>query len=234
MEWVGLLSVLLFSFAFMLGIIYVSTAITMGYEVAQRTTELTLVLFLLLIPFGFLIYLPGKYGLVGFQIFITITLIVRLLRWSAQKQKAGILLLDIGKNEDLWMTLVLMGLAYAVFVVYDAWSFFRQVSWGNFQYASLATKGVNLAFWLSLAISWILQGFSNTEFRSNGICYYFCFIPWRRIKSYNWELSKPNILTIRYKSRFPLFPTWMSWPIPIRYKEAVNQILNERLQDKIL
>lgn len=78
MEWVGLLSVLLFSFAFMLGIIYVSTAITMGYEVAQRTTELTLVLFLLLIPFGFLIYLPGKYGLVGFQIFITIAVLNEL------------------------------------------------------------------------------------------------------------------------------------------------------------
>jgi hypothetical protein len=232
MDLFGLLWLLLFPFAFILGMTYVLTAAQMGHEAAQRTTQLTLILFLLLIPFGFLISLPGKYGLVGFQIFVTVTVIISLLSWSFRKQKAGILLLDIGKNENLWVTQVMAGLAYAAFAGYNIWSFFRQVSWGNLQYASLVTKISDFAFWFSLGISLILQGFSKTEFRTNGICTYFSFISWKTIKSYNWEPSKPNILTIRHKPRFPLFLNWTSWPIPMRYKEAVSHILNERLQDK--
>jgi hypothetical protein len=234
MDWLGLFWVLFFLLAFILGISYISTADMMGHEVAQRTIRLTLILFLLLIPLGFLLYLLGDYGLVGFQIFVAVTVIISLLSWPFRKQKAGILLLDIGKNEDLWVAQVGLGLAYSAFVGHNAWSFFRQASTGNLQYASLVTKGVDFALWFSLGILWIFQGFSKTEFRTNGICTYFRFISWRRMKSYNWEPSKPNILTIRYKPRFPLFPTWMSWPIPIRYKEALNQILNERLQDKSL
>ncbi len=230
MDLFGFIWFLLFSLAFILGITYASTADMMGHEVAQRTTHLTLIIFLLLIPFGFLGYLTGKYGLIGSQIFVTVTVIVWLLSWSVQKQKAGILLLDIGRNEDFWATQVLMGLAYAAFAVYNVWSFLRQVLRGDFQYVSLVTKFSDFAFWLTLAIFLILQGFSKTEFRTNGICTYFRFISWRRIKSYNWEPSKPNILTIRYKPRFPLFPKWMSWPIPIRYKEAVSHILDDRLQ----
>jgi hypothetical protein len=169
-----------------------------------------------------------------FIFFCTTTFIILLLIWSFQKQKAGILLLNIGENENLWMTQAELILAYIFLVGYNTWSLFEQALRGNLQYASLVTKISDPAFWLSLAIGFILQEFSRTEFRSNGICIYFWFIPWRRIKSYNWEPSKPNILTIQYKPRFPLFSTWMSSPIPTQSQEAVDRILNERLQDKSL
>jgi hypothetical protein len=233
-----LLWLVLFVLAFILGTTYISTANMMGHEVAKRGIRYSLIWFSLFIPAYFLINLLGEYGLVGFQFFCATALIVLLLDWYFQKQKAGILLLDITENEDLRMSQVWLGLFGMVFVVgINAWSFFRQVSMGNPQYASLVIEKVaNLAWLLSLNIVFISQGLSKIEFRSNGICMGTCFrfISWRRIRSCNWELSKPNILTTRYKPRFPLFPTWMSWPIPTRYQEAVNQILNERLQGKIL
>jgi hypothetical protein len=209
----------------------------MGHEVAKRGMRCSLIWISLFIPAYVLINLLGEYGLTAFQFFLSITCISLLLDWYFQKQKAGILLLDISENEDLRMVQVWLGLAGVVFVGFSAWSFFRQVSTGNPQYASLVIKKVaDLAWLLSLNIVFISQGLSGTEFRSNGICMgtYFRFISWRRIKSYYWEPSKPNILTIRYKPRFPLFPTWMSWPIPAQSQEAVDRILNERLQDKRL
>jgi Domain of unknown function (DUF5673) len=226
------LGIVIFALVFVLGISYVSTAAMMGHEVAQRTISFTLIFFLLMVPFFLLINLGGKYGLVGFQFFFAVTIIVSLLSWSLRKQKAGILLLDIGKNEDLWVSQVGVGLLWAALAGYNAWSFFRQVPRGNLQYFSIVTKVSELAFYLSVAISLILQGFSKTEFRVKGICTYFRFISWQQIKSYNWEESKPNVLTIRYKPRFPLFPKWMSWTIPMRYREDISRILDERFQDK--
>jgi Domain of unknown function (DUF5673) len=228
----GGLGILIFTLVFVLGISYISTAATMGHEAAQRTTQLILVILLFSVTLGFLVNSSGKYGFVVIQILFVATIIVWLLSWSFRKQKAGILLLDIGKNEEFWVVQVGIGLAYAAFAGYKTWSFFRQVSKGDLQYASFVTKVSDLAFWSSLAICVILQGLSKTEFRHKGICAYFRFISWQKIKSYNWEESKPNILTIRYKHRFPLFPNWTSWPIPVRYREDVSRILDERLQDK--
>ncbi|WP_404784338.1 hypothetical protein [Altericista sp. CCNU0014] len=204
------MGILLFSLAFILGITYISTVEMMGHEVAKRSIRDFLILFLLSIPIYFLpcfliYYLLGDYGLYGLQFCGAIAFVALSLGWYVRKQKAGILLLDIGKNEDLWVTQVLLGLAGVIFVGFNAWSFFKQISMSNPQYASLVIKKVaDLALLLSLYIVLISQGLSKTEFRSNGICMgtYFRFISWRRIKSYNWELSKPNILTIRYKPRF--------------------------------
>ncbi|WP_404787717.1 DUF5673 domain-containing protein [Altericista sp. CCNU0014] len=163
-----------------------------------------------------------------------------MLSWIFQKQEAGLLLLDIGRLEEEGMSYVGLGLFFAAFAGYSTWLSFWKTSRGFLQYASLGTEIYELTFLWSMAIIWISLGLSRIEFRDNGICILFRFISWQRIKSYNWEPSKPNILTILYKPNFllppifPLFPTWTSLIIPPRYREAVNCILDERLQDKRL
>lgn len=145
MNWFGLLWLLLILLAFILGMIYVSTANMMGHEVAKRSTRYTLNLFLLLISVCFLLYLLGDHGFVGLQFFCTIAFITSLPSWYFRKQKAGILLLDIGKNE-FWVTQVFLGLTYVVLVGFKAEPFFRQVLMGNLQYVSVVAKISDLAF----------------------------------------------------------------------------------------
>ncbi|MGK7926837.1 MAG: DUF5673 domain-containing protein, partial [Spirulina sp.] len=179
------------------------------------------------------ISLFGKYGWVSFCIFYAVGVGILILSWVFQKQKAGILLLDIGKNAQnkffLWI-----GLFEVVGASIMTWSFFEGVSQGFLQSASLSTEVAQLTLFWSFAVFFVALGLNKLELREKGICFMSSFIAWQRIESYSWEKLKPNTLTIRFQPRYPLFPGFMSMAIPARHKDAVSHILNERLPDKNL
>jgi hypothetical protein len=232
---IGVLVIILLSIILILVLTYPLTANMMGHEVAKRSTFQILVIFLFVISIAFLLYLiiGEKYGLVAFQFLASAMVIFYFLSLPFRKEKAKILLLDIGKNE-FWTSSLFAGLMYIGLTISNALAFFRYASTGFPQGSNFVTEISGLAFNGSLSVWWILLALSKTEFRENGIWLGTILIKWQRIKSYRWEPSKPNILTIRHKPSFPLFSGWMSLPIPLQYREDVSRILNERLPNENL
>lgn len=230
---VSVLGLIFLPLIIILGISYVSVADMMGREVAQRSTLDSLVIILFIFPIAFVFYLLGNYGLVALQTLGSAIIIFLLLSWSFRKSKSGALLLDIGKNE-LWASSLMVGLLWLGLTISKTLSLFRHVSTEFSQNTNLVTELSDLFLYWSIAIFWILQALIKTEFRKNGIWILLRFITWQRIKSYKWESSHPNVLSIKYQPVFPFFSGWMSLTIPTQYREKVSHILNERLPDENL
>jgi hypothetical protein len=232
MTWIwGFLIFFLALMTISVGIGYAIAAGMIGREAAQRNLHYALPWLLLGIAIACLIPLLGKYGWISFFTLYTVGISIWLLSWFFRKQEAGVLLLDIGKTAQNKL-LFWVGLFEVAVAGFMTWLFFEQVSMGLPQYSSLGTEVSKLAFWWSFSIFFMLLGLSKLEFRENGICFMFSFIAWQRIKSYDWEQSKPNTLTIRFEPRYPLFPGFMSMSIPAKHRDAVSHVLNERLPDK--
>lgn len=238
--WVPLIYFLV-STAMLLGIGYPADKGMLGREAAQRNLRYVLPLWGLFgLAITFLLPLFGKYDWVNFYIFNLVVVIgfsIWLLSWFSRKQEAGVVLLDVGRTTKnkrlLWVGLFEVALAGSMI--------FKQVLREFSPHSSLVAKTSSLGFWWSFALnfmiiglSFIVLGLSKLEFRENGICFLSSFIVWQRVNSYNWEQSKPNTLTIRFKPRYPLFPPFMSMAIPAKHQDAVSHILKERLPEKNL
>lgn len=147
-----------------------------------------------------------------------------------QKQEAGGLLLDVGRTRQnqLRVWIVLIWTASAVLLT---WYFFKQVSTGGLSPStSLSFEVSKLIAWWSLAILNLALALDKLEFRERGICYMLAFTAWQRVRSYHWEQSNPNILTLKLESPHLLSTRIM---IPAKQREAVSHILNERLPDRL-
>lgn len=82
----------------------------------------------------------------------------------------------------------------------------------------------------------IANSLSRVEFRENGICINLSFIKWGEIKSYIWQPNQPYVFKIEYTSTFWLLPgvdvqLSVIIDVPVKHKDAVSHILNERLPD---
>lgn len=182
---------------------------------------------------GFLTSFLGKYGWIGFATLCTGGVSLWLLTWLFTRKEAGALLLNAEQSSRpklFGLGILQMAVGLAVFIIC---LFFLQVSSGLSRYTSLEELS-RLGFQWSSGVYFVALVISNLEFRENGICHMYSLISWQRIKSYTWEQSKPNTLTIRFKPRFPLFPRSMSMAIPSQHRDSVSYILNERLQSKNL
>lgn len=156
-----------------------------------------------------------------------VSIIVWWLIWFFRKKEFGDLLINIGRT-SINKYYFSFGVPYALLVTLSTCLLFVQMPVEIRQ--SLILEIISqLGFgWIS-AILFLAYGFSGLEFRENGICFMFTFLNWRRVKSYNWEKSKPNVLTIWFKPRFPLLPGFISIPIPTKHCDVVSQILDEQL-----
>jgi hypothetical protein len=231
---IGVLVILFFFVILILGLAYPLTANMMGHEVAKRQTlHSVLAMFLFAAPIAFLYYVSEKNALVITQSIFSIIFILDLLSLPFYKRKSGILLLDIGKDE-LWYVSLMTGLLWLGSTVLNALSFFRHVSTGFPQNTNFVTEVSELCFYCSSGLLLVLKSLGKTEFRKNGIWFSIGLVKWKRMKFYKWEPSKPNILTIRYQPSFPFFFGWMSFPIPLQYREDVSRILNDRLPNENL
>jgi hypothetical protein len=201
-----------------------------GREVVRRSRCYILLAMLIGFAFSFVIFFLGKPAWVSLQILVLIGISTSLLIWFFRKKEFGDLLINIGQT-PINKYYLLGGVLYALFLTLGTCLLFVQMPVGirlNLILETISKFGYG---WIA-AILFLAYGFSGLEFRENGICFMFIFLNWRRINSYNWEKSKPNVLTVWFEPRFPLFPGFMSIPIPIKHRDVVSQILDERLPGK--
>ena len=233
--WVFLIFFIFFVLASSLGVGYTKAKGTIGREAAQRNLRFTILSLLALFTIYFLIF--RNYGISGCTIFSSVTLStlvgVWLLGWISQKQKAGSLLLDVGRNPQ-YKFMLWVGLLEAAVAALQTLVLFSQVSQKLPLYMSLKEGVFQVIFYWSFAIYLIASGLSRLEFRENGTCFMYSLIVWQRVNSYKWEQTRPNILTIRFKPWFSFFPGIVSMNIPAKHRNTVSQILNERVPNQNL
>jgi hypothetical protein len=211
---------------------WVRAADMVGREAVRRNLRYILLTMLIGCPFSFVIFFLGKPAWVSLQILVLVGISAWLLIWFFRKKEFGDLLINIGQT-PINKYYLLCGVPYALFVTLGTCLLFVQMPVEIRQGLILEIISQLGYGWIS-AILFLAYGFSGLEFRENGICFMFIFLNWRRVNSYNWEKSKPNVLTVWFKPRFPLFPGFMSIPIPIKHRDVVSQILDEQLPGKKL
>lgn len=208
-----------------------------GREAARRNSRYAVPALLFCVLFGFaLVYvveLLGRYGWVSFHILYAVAISAWWMSWFFRKQEAASLLADVGRTPQSKF-LFWGGLIQVAVSVFMTWLLVTSPLTRMPEYTSLTLEISRLVFWWSIASYSIALGLNKLEFRENGICYLYSLIRWQRINSYTWETDKSNVLTIRFKPRFPLWPGITSLAIPARYKEVVSHILAERLPSKRL
>lgn len=226
-----------------LGLGYLIASREYGQEVAQRNLRLVIPLFFVIIFVGgpartFVEKSLGEYGRLSFSILFAVLIISYPLSWLWRRKQVGSLLLDLGRSSSskpmLWF-----GLFQGILAAWYSFSLLQLILRGVQAYStpddyfSVVVSDLSaLLSSCSLAIFFCSTGLSRLQLRANGICYQFQRMSWQRITSYNWERAKPHILTIRFKSRFPLIPGFWSLSIPIARKDDVEHVLSEYLACK--
>lgn len=170
----------------------------------------------------------GRYGLVVLYGLYAVGALIWMLSWPLRKKQAGDLLLRLGRTLQskvlLWLGLFQTGLAIAITLSrLDRFT------------GSLATTGgiisgaVELAFWWSLALLFILLGCSRLEIRENGLSYLLSWQPWERIQAFGWDDDKPNMLILKTFPRTFLSRRYMMLNIPADQQQRVDSLLEDYL-----
>ncbi|MBD2095878.1 hypothetical protein H6F90_12045 [Trichocoleus sp. FACHB-591] len=216
---------------------YIAAERIVGRKAARRNFRYATawILFGLLSGFAlfFVIQLLGRYGWISFYILSAVAISTRWISWFFRKQEVGSLLADVGRTLKSKI-IFWIGFIQVVLAVFQTWLFFTPALNGIPEYTTLELEISKLIFWWSFASFSMALGLNKLEFRENGICFMYSLIRWQRINSYAWETDKSNVLTVRFKPRFPLSPGFTSLPIPAKHKEVVSRILAERLPGKRL
>lgn len=182
----------------------------------------------------------GKNGRISLNILIALIISAWLMNLLVYKREAGALLFAAGRTErdKLAFWVGLLQIANAVF---QTWLFLVLATHGGFDHtiAELDTTLLEVGFsrlwspWF-WSIYFITFSLSRLELMENGLCYKHAFLQWHRINSYSWGPAKPNVLTIRFKPRYPLIPGLMSIEVSRKQKDSISQVLDERLPGKQL
>ncbi len=148
-----------------------------------------------------------------------------LLSWPVRKRGAGDLLLNAGRTLQnkllFWIGVLEVGVA-----TYFTWPSLI-VPVRSVEYISI----LQVIFWWVFAIFFLVLGSSQLELRENGLSFMYTFVAWQRMKSYAWEPSKPNTLTIRVKPYLPLMPGFISITVPKPHRDTIGQIVASHISD---
>lgn len=218
---------------------FLETSKTLGRQAAFTNLRYSifyiLITFLAILIVGLLRYdpqdnnWPEKNSWLNIPNLIYIMLIIAGIDTFFRRMKAGSLLLNLGKNPKR-KQLLRVGLGFISLGAFDALLTFR---------SSSSEESPGLIYQLSIfyciwGIYNLALAISKLELCENGIWCMCSLIKWKQIKSYVWDLDNVNVLTIQFRPRFPLTPASTSLAIPERYRDAVNQILNDHLSHRIL
>ncbi|MBD2452037.1 hypothetical protein H6G76_33985 [Nostoc sp. FACHB-152] len=218
----------------LLGIRYQVSRHLVGKQNAAREILYTLP-WLLLVFTLLLIPQLTKYSrliLVGIYEVYFLGYLIYISTWHWRKVQAGYCLLNIDeifRNKRLvWLTLlsIALGSLYSALFIHEA---FTQGSiYNNLNRKYLAET---ILIWSSVIIV-VSRYLSKFELRENGICYRFSLVKWENITSYSWDKTKNNTLIIIFQPRLYLVRTYWLVPIPLAYKDTVNQILAQYLHSQ--
>lgn len=148
-----------------------------------------------------------------------------LLSWPVRQQGAGNVLLNAGRTLQnkllFWIGILEVGMA-----LYFTWPSLI-VPVRSVEYISI----FQVIFWWVFAVFFLVLGLSQLELRERGLCFMYTFVTWQRMKSYVWEPSRPNTLTIEVKPYLPLMPKFISITVPKSHRDAIEQIVATRISD---
>lgn len=180
----------------------------------------------LLLPL--LLAFAGRYGLVILYGLYAAGALVWILSWPVRKQRAGELLLRLSATLQskllLWVGLLQIGLAIAITL-----SRLDQFTGGLVTRSGIITGIVELAFWWSIALLFVLLGCSKLEIRENGLSYLLSWQPWERIQAFGWDDDKPNTLILKTYPRTFLSRRYQMLRIPADQQQTVDSLLEEYL-----
>lgn len=147
--------------------------------------------------------------------FLTIIYWIIIFEPIIQKQKAGELLLDMGRSpysliSILLGALVLIGYLYIAFLE-------KETILGSIK------EQIHVFFQISLTLVLIISGLRKMFFTETGFLWW-SLIRYENIASYSWEYDKPNVLSLVLKKRI-WFQKVISIPVPIELKNTVKIIL---------
>ncbi|MGF1523205.1 MAG: hypothetical protein ACFBSF_12895 [Leptolyngbyaceae cyanobacterium] len=195
-----------------------------GREAANRNVRYAISYLLILFLLSLLL---GEYKHFLFGTLLLLGIIYQFGIWFFQIQNLGDLLLSI-KNTYQDKSVFRAGIFFVFLTIFRTGALVWDSN-ESLQDFDLISRMVEVIFGWLVTSYLILLGLSPLEFRENGISFMYFFISWTRMKSFIWEESKPNTLTIWFKPRFFFLPGFISIPIPEKYREAATQILHEKV-----
>ncbi|MEL7509996.1 MAG: hypothetical protein AAFN42_21920 [Cyanobacteria bacterium J06554_1] len=152
-----------------------------------------------------------------------------LLSWPWRKRRAGSLLLNAGRT---WHHRVLFSVGVLEVVIAAIITWITWVAMTDFVDISstVVQLSLKITFWWMVALFILSLGLNKLELREDGLCFLYTVIPWRRMKSYTWEATHPNTLTIRIEPpRFLCLPNSMSIRVPEAHRGAIDQIIQTHI-----
>ncbi|PZO58585.1 MAG: hypothetical protein DCF15_04995 [Phormidesmis priestleyi] len=174
--------------------------------------------------------LAGRFGLVGLYALYTGGVLFWLISWPLRKRSAGDLLHSIGPTSQnkifLWVGLFQVGLAIAMTLL-----LLDRVTGGLVTGLGIASGIVQIAFWWSLALLFILLGRSNLEIREHGLCYLYAWQPWARVEAFGWDDDKPNTLILKLLPRSFISRRFITLTIPVDQKATVDDLIDDYLAE---
>ncbi|MBE9059716.1 hypothetical protein [cf. Phormidesmis sp. LEGE 11477] len=220
------LLLLIVAFTFSLG--YFALSRVLGSRSARRSLvhAAPAVAIGLLLPL--VLAFAGRYGLVALYGLYAAGAVIWMASWPLRKKQAGDLLLRLGNTLQskvlLWLGLFQVGLAIAITI-----SRLDQFTGSLVTLGGIISGAVELAFWWSLALLFILLGCSRLEIRENGLSYLFAWQPWERIQAFGWDDDKPNTLILKTIPRTFLSRRYLMLSIPADQQQRVDGLLEDYL-----
>lgn len=148
-------------------------------------------------------------------VFFTISYWIIIFNLIIQKQRAGEILLDMGRSPDSLIT-VLLGVFALIGYLYVAFLERETI-------LDSTEEQIRAFFQITLALSIILSGFRRMFFTRAGFLWGI-LIRYENIASYSWEYDKPNVLSLVLKKRI-WFQKVINIPVPMELKNTVKMIL---------
>ncbi|MFG6102001.1 hypothetical protein U2F10_07090 [Leptothoe sp. EHU-05/26/07-4] len=210
---------------------YFLLANAVGKEAANRNMGYALPWILVGVAIAFtpfLITIGGQLVWSFFYISYIVSIGVWLFSWPVRKRKAGSLLLDAGRTWHNKM-LLWIGLAEVVVALVITWIMVTSPAGISDTSNVVVYIPLKIAFWWTLAMLIISLGLNKLELRENGLCFMYNAIPWQRMKSYCWEVTHPNTLTIRVRPRVVFLPHTMSIRVPQEHRDAMDRVLQTHI-----
>lgn len=174
--------------------------------------------------------LAGRFGLVGLYALYTGGVLFWLMSWPVRKRPAGNLLHSIGPTSQnkilLWVGLFQVGLAIAMTLL-----LLDRVTGGLVTGLGIASGIIQILFWWSLALLFILLGRSNLEIREQGLCYLYAWQPWVRVEAFGWDDDKPNTLILKLLPRSFISRRFITLNIPSEQKTIVDDLIDDYLAE---
>ena len=213
-----------------LGVSYFVGCNLYGPKATQRNMRYFLPWFAVGWAIAFIIPTLGQWGGVRwgfFALIYVVGVVAWLLSWPLREKAAGSLLLNAGRSQQnkLIFWVGICEVAVAAFITWLA-----VTSLMNFPEETDAIAQVlQIIFWWTVAAFFLAIGLNKLKVRENGICFMYTFISWSRMKSYAWESSHPNTLTIQYTPFIPVLPGYMTINIPKRHRDEIDRLVEAHI-----